>query len=62
MTEKWIQNAIKNKGALRKTMGLKKNQKVTNAKLNKLAKKKGISTTTKYRVALAKTLSKLRKK
>jgi hypothetical protein len=62
MAKKWIQGAIKKKGALRKTLKLKKGEKVTLAKLNKYGKKKGISTKTKRRIALAKTLSKLRRK
>lgn len=59
---KWIQKAIKKPGALRRTLKLKKGQKVTSKKLNKLAKKKGISTKTKRRIALAKTLKKMRRK
>jgi len=59
---KWIQKAIKKKGALRKQLKLKKGQKVTSKKLNKLAKKKGISTKTKRRIALARTLKKMRKR
>jgi len=59
---KWIQKAIKKPGALRRQLKLKKGQKVTSKKLNKLAKKKGISTKTKRRIALAKTLRKLRRK
>jgi len=59
---KWIQKAIKKKGALRKQLKLKKGQKVTVKKLNKLAKKKGISTKTKRRIALARTLKKMRKR
>jgi len=59
---KWIQKAIKKKGALRKQLKLKKGQKVTAKKLNKLAKKKGISTKTKRRIALARTLKKMRRK
>lgn len=54
----WIKKAIKHKGALRRTLGLKKGQKVTTKKLNKLRKKKGITTKTKRRIALAKTLGK----
>jgi len=59
---KWIKKAIKKKGALRKQLKLKKGQKVTAKKLNKLAKKKGISTKTKRRIALARTLKKMRRK
>ena len=59
---KWIQNAIKKPGALRRTLKLKKGEKVTTKKLSALKKKKGISTTTKRRIALAKTLGKIRNK
>ena len=58
---KWIQKAIKKPGALRRTLKLKKGEKVTAKKLSVLKKKKGISTTTKRRIALAKTLSGFRK-
>ena len=50
------------KGALRRTLKLKKGQKVTSKKLNAYSKKKGISTKTKRRIALAKTLGKMRKR
>ena len=59
---KWIQKAIKKPGALRRTLKLKKGEKVTAKKLNAYSKKKGISTKTKRRIALAKTLGKLRRK
>ncbi len=54
----WIKGAIKNKGALRKTAGVKKGQKIPLSELNKLAKKKG---KTGLRARLAKTLRKLHK-
>lgn len=56
----WIQDAVKKPGALRKTLGIKKGKKITKKQLEKAAKSK--SSVTKKRVALAKTLSKLRKK
>lgn len=57
---KWIQKAIKKPGALRKTLGVKEGKKIPASKLAKAAKTG--SATTKRRVALAKTLGKLRKK
>jgi hypothetical protein len=39
--KKWIQKAIEKKGALRKTAGVKKGQKISLAKLHELAKKPG---------------------
>jgi hypothetical protein len=59
MAKKWIQKAIKKKGALRKTARVKKGKKISLTQLNKLAKKKGI---TGRRARLAKTLRGLRKK
>lgn len=59
MAEKWIQKAIKRKGALRKKAGVKKGEKISTSTLNKLAKKKG---RTGRQARLAKTLKKLRKK
>ena len=68
MAEKWIQKAIKKPGALRasaKRMGLlKKDEKLSAtdlAKMKKKAKKSG-STKLLKRIALAKTLQKMRKK
>lgn len=58
MATKWIQKAIKHKGALRKALGAKKGKKISKKKLNAAAKKKG---TLGRRARLAKTLSKLRK-
>jgi hypothetical protein len=58
----WIQKAIKSPGALRKQTGTKKGKNISTKKLNALARKKGISSTTKRRIALAKTLKKLRKR
>lgn len=59
MAEKWIQKAIKNPGALRRTLGVKKGEKIPVSKLEQLAKGKGI---TARRARLALTLRKLRKK
>lgn len=55
----WIKGAIKKPGALRKQTGTKKGQKISTKKLNALARKKGISTTTKRRISLARTLKKI---
>ena len=41
MAKKWIQAAIKKPGALRKSMGIKKGEKIPMKKLQKAAKKKG---------------------
>jgi hypothetical protein len=40
--KKWIQKAIKKPGSLRKTVGVKKGQKISLSKLHELAKKPGI--------------------
>jgi hypothetical protein len=56
---KWIQKAIKKKGALRKALGVKKGQKIPAKKLAAAAKKGG---KLGQRARLAKTLKKLRKK
>lgn len=58
--KKWIQKAIKRPGALRAKAGVKQGQKIPAKTLNKLAKSK--NSRTRRQVALAKTLSKLRKK
>lgn len=60
MAKKWIQGAIKKPGALHKSLGIKPGKKIPAAKLAKAAKSK--SPLMRKRVALAKTLSKLRKK
>jgi hypothetical protein len=49
----WIKDAIKKPGALRKTAGAKKGEKIPAKKLEELAKKKGV---TGQRARLAKTL------
>lgn len=56
---KWIQKAIKKPGALRKTLGVKKGEKITAKELSKASKSK--NPTTRKRAALAKTLKKLSK-
>ena len=59
MGKKWIQRAIKKPGALRKSLGVKKGQKIPQSKLDAAAKKGG---KLGARARLAKTLKKLRKK
>jgi hypothetical protein len=59
MAKKWIQEAIKRPGALRKALGAKKGQKIPKKKLEAAAKKKG---KLGQEARLAKTLSKLRGK
>ena len=56
---RWIQQAIRKKGALRRQMGVKKGQKIPASKLKKAAKAKG---KLGRRARLAITLRKLRKK
>ena len=55
MAKKWIQGAIKKPGALRKTAGVKKGEKIPVGKLKSMAKQKG---TTGKRARLALTLRK----
>jgi len=52
----WIKGAIKKPGALRKTLGVKKGQKIPSKKLNQAAKGIGVSKKTAQRARLAKTL------
>lgn len=59
MAKKWIQSAIRKKGSLRKTVGVKKGQTIPVATLEELARKKG---KTAKRARLALTLRKLRKR
>lgn len=59
MAKKWIQEAIKKPGALRKTLGVKKGQKITQAQLSKALKSK--NPTTRKRAVLARTLIRLSK-
>lgn len=56
----WIAGAIKKPGALRKSLGVKKGEKIPAKKLEKAEKSK--NPTMKKRAVLAKTLSKLRGK
>jgi len=69
MPEKWIQKAIKKKGALRQYVKRKYGDKAFTRKgtikvsiLRKLLKDKSVSETTKRRVRLALTLRKLRRR
>lgn len=57
--KKWIQDAIKHPGALRKTAKAKKGKNIPQKTLARLAKKGGV---TGKRARLAQTLKKLRKK
>jgi hypothetical protein len=59
MAKKWIQKAIKKPGALRKSLGVKKGQKIPAKKLAKAAKSKG---KLGQRARLAQTLGKMRRK
>ncbi len=54
----WIQKAIKKPGSLRKSLGVKKGQKIPASKLNKAAKKGG---KLGQRAKLAKTLKGFKK-
>lgn len=57
MSEKWIQKAIKKPGALKKSLGVKKGEKIPAKKLEAAAKKPG---KLGQRARLAKTLSKMK--
>ncbi len=57
-TDKWIQSAIKKPGALKKSLGVKKSEKIPAKKLAAAAKKPGKMG---QRARLAQTLSKLKK-
>ena len=57
---KWIKSAIKHPGALRRTAGVKKGQKIPLSVIRRLKKSK--NPTTRRRAALALTLRRLRKK
>ncbi len=59
--DKWIQKAInpKNKGALRKILGVKKGEKIPSAKLKKAEHSK--NPTTRKRAVLAETLKGFKK-
>jgi hypothetical protein len=58
--EKWIQGAIKNKGSLRKSLHVKKGEKIPASKLKKAEHSK--NPTTRKRAVLAETLKKMHKK
>lgn len=57
MSEKWIQGAIKKPGALRKSLGVKKGERIPSAKLKKAEHSK--NSTTAKRARLAETLKKM---
>ena len=59
MAEKWIQNAIKKPGALRKSLKVKKGEKIPEKKLEKAEHSK--NPMTRKRANLAKTLKKMHK-
>jgi hypothetical protein len=58
--KKWIKKAIKKKGALRKTLGVKKGEKITEKQLEKAEHSKNPKTARRAR--LAETLKKMHKK
>ena len=60
MAEKWIQKAIKHKGALRNSLHVKEGEKIPASKLKKAEHSK--NPTTKRRAVLAETLKKMHKK
>lgn len=59
MAKNWIAGAVKKPGALRKSLGVKKGQKIPASKLATAAKSK--NPTTRKRAVLAKTLRSLNK-
>jgi len=59
MAEKWIQKMHMKKGALRKTLGVKKGEKIPESKLKKAEHSK--NPTTARRARLAETLKKMHK-
>jgi hypothetical protein len=59
MAEKWIQNAIKKPGALKKELGVPAGKKIPSSKLAAAAKKPGVEG---KRARLAETLKGLKKK
>lgn len=59
MADKWIQKAIKKPGSLRKSLHVKKGEKIPEKKLDKAMHSK--NATTRKRASLAKTLKKLHK-
>ena len=60
MAEKWIKGAIKHPGKLHRELNVPENKKIPAKKMAKASHSK--SPTIRKEVALAKTLSKLRKK
>ncbi len=58
----WIKDAIKKKGALRKTLGAKPGKDIPASKLRKAAAGKGVSSKTEKRAELALTLKGFKKK
>ena len=58
MAEKWIQQAVKKKGALREALGVKQGKTIPAKKLSAAAKKPGVMG---QRARLAQTLKKLGK-
>lgn len=59
----WIKDATKNKGALHKELGVKKDKKIPEKKLDKAAKRAKNTGNEKEerQIALAKTLKKMKK-
>lgn len=57
--ENWIAGAIKKPGSLRKSLGVKKGEKIPEKKLEKAEKSK--NPTTRKRAVLAETLRKFKK-
>jgi len=57
--EKWIQGAIKHKGALHKSLGVPEGKKIPESKLKKAEHSK--NPTTRKRAVLAETLKKMHK-
>lgn len=60
MAEKWIQKAIKHKGALHKTLHVPEGKKIPESKLKKAEHSK--NPTTRKRAVLAETLKKMPKR
>jgi hypothetical protein len=63
MARKWIAKATKHKGALRRSLGIKKGKKIGSKRLHKVAKqhtKSGKLTVNAKRARLALTLGKFR--
>lgn len=59
MADKWIQGAIKHKGALHKTLGVPEGKKIPEKKLKKAERSQ--NPTTRKRAQLAETLKGLKK-